>query len=278
MSTQVATPATTIEPTGVTSAVTEPTAALVEAEAPPAAVAPAVESHDDAAAATSSPAHGKKRSPFGDLKNKLFHKVSSLSTRDWARTLRWHAISRTNPARTPPGSPACPGPGMTDRDRLSVAVEPLCSLPPALSSAAPPTRLWSHARRDVFRFHARLWRRGLGPRSSENAARPRAGSQATQATYLLDNEQDCRPTPPRCHLLAIAALLETASDETWMRLRPTRHRRLPILIALEGSPLSLSLSSHSPPRRPAPKVTSTQLPPRRLVRTLPHHLASAPPH
>ncbi|GAA5950734.1 hypothetical protein JCM8115_004959 [Rhodotorula mucilaginosa] len=77
MSTQVATPATTIEPTGVTSAVTEPTAALVEAEAPPAAVAPAVESHDDAAAATSSPAHGKKRSPFGDLKNKLFHKSTS---------------------------------------------------------------------------------------------------------------------------------------------------------------------------------------------------------
>ena len=124
MSTQVTAPATTIEPTVGTSAVTEPTAAPVEAEAPPpAAVAPAVESHNDAAAA-SSPAHGKRRSPFGDLKNKLFHKASSLSTRDWARTPLWHAISRTDPARTPPGSPAYPCPGVLERDRLSGAIRP----------------------------------------------------------------------------------------------------------------------------------------------------------
>lgn len=122
MSTQAAAPATTIEPAAVTSAVTEPTAAHVEAETPPAAVAPAVESHDNDAAAASSPAHGKKRSPFGDLKNKLFHKVSSLSTRDGARTLRWQAISRTDPAQTPPGSPARPFPGLSKRDRLSTAM------------------------------------------------------------------------------------------------------------------------------------------------------------
>lgn len=120
MSTQVAAPTTAIEPTVGTSAVTEPTAAPVEAEAPVTAIALAAESHDDAAAA-SSPAHGKKRSPFGDLKNKLFHKVSSLSTRDWARTPLWHAISRTDPARTPPGSPAYPCPGVSERDRLSGA-------------------------------------------------------------------------------------------------------------------------------------------------------------
>lgn len=122
MSTQVAAPATAIEPTIVTSAATEPTPASVAAEAPPpAAVAPAVESHDDAAAAT-SPGHGKKRSPFSDLKNRLFHKVSSLSTRDGARTLRRQAISRTDPAQTRPGSLASPCPGVPKRDRLSTAM------------------------------------------------------------------------------------------------------------------------------------------------------------
>ncbi|GAA5862638.1 hypothetical protein JCM3774_001087 [Rhodotorula dairenensis] len=83
MSTQVALPAAvpaTSEPVVTTTAAQEPAVAPgSEADAPaPAATTAAAEEHDSHdGAGSGAPAHGKKRSPFGDLKNKLFHKSTS---------------------------------------------------------------------------------------------------------------------------------------------------------------------------------------------------------
>lgn len=112
MSSQVATPTavpTTTEPVVATTTPQEP---VVAGEAPAAAAtaAAAAEEHDShEGPVADAPAHAKKRSPFGELKNKLFHKVSVLSRRDWAGR-PFTALSRPglcHPARAPHWFPTC---------------------------------------------------------------------------------------------------------------------------------------------------------------------------
>ncbi|GAA5976392.1 hypothetical protein JCM10908_005483 [Rhodotorula pacifica] len=106
MSAEVAAPAiapAVTEPTVTPGPVEEPAVAPVEAETAPAAVATPAEEHDSSeAAGPGSPAPGKKRSPFGDLKNKLFHHKSSSPAHEKSHEHATPAVAEETPKENAP--------------------------------------------------------------------------------------------------------------------------------------------------------------------------------
>lgn len=97
MATETAAPATVpvvVEPETAPAPVEAPAAAPVEREAAATTDAPAAAAEGDSSETPVSPTHPKKRSPFGDLKNRLFHKVSF---RPSPSSLWVHARARAPP-------------------------------------------------------------------------------------------------------------------------------------------------------------------------------------
>lgn len=174
MATETAAPATipvVVEPETAPAPVEAPAAAPVEGEAAATTDAPAAAAEGDSSETPASPTHAKKRSPFGDLKNRLFHKVSfrpspsSLWVHARARSPAWEC----GPSRVYPALCARVR-GVCLADELgssSLAISLQAAQVWAQLNASRVPRTWmrrSEARED--RFHVQLCTGWLPPTRS----------------------------------------------------------------------------------------------------------------